>query len=82
MQSTCIRVSDESARGLERGLFLHVSPVSLLSRIPGRHVVHPTITSGTVIEFSVLVAATIRLTLKSKFVSSPTHTRTCTARSQ
>lgn len=68
--------SPTRAHGLRRERSFCMSLVRLLSRIPGRRCAKTpgdpaTVTSGAVIEFSVLVAATIRLALKSKFVSSP-----------
>lgn len=69
MQSTCIRT--RLRRQLrKRTLFLCVSYRefrTVVVVIVGR----PTVTSGAVIEFSVLVATAIRLASKSKFVSSP-----------
>jgi len=67
--------SPTRAHDLRRERSFCMSLVRLLSRIPDRRRAETpgdstTVTSGAVIEFSVLAAATIRLALKSKFVSS------------
>lgn len=63
-----------SGGGLRRERSFCMSPLRLLSRILDRRRRRrrrPNVTSGAVIEFSVLVPVTIRLPSKSKFVSSP-----------